>query len=208
MMPSLVRLGITLVLAYLLGSFSGAITASGLFHKTDIRKYGSGNAGMTNALRTFGAKTAVWVSLLDALKTVAALAVGHFVAGGDWGFIIAASGVLLGHAFPVYHHFKGGKCVLSGAVILLWFDWRVFAAAILCFLILALCTKIVAVGSLIACASAPVSTAIFLPGRTACLVFISLMAAFIIVLHHGNIRRLLERRELKAVATDKEGKTP
>ena len=207
-MPSLVRLGITLVIAYLLGSFSGAITASSLFHKTDIRKYGSGNAGMTNALRTFGAKTAVWVSLLDALKTVAALALGHFIAGGDWGFVMAASGVLLGHAFPVYHHFRGGKCVLSGAVILLWLDWRVFAVAVLCFLGLALGTKIVAVGSLIACVSAPFTTAVFLPGRTACLVFVSLMAVFIIALHHGNIRRLIERRELKATSLDKEGKTP
>ena len=207
-MPFLARLGITLVVAYLLGSFSGAITAGSLFHKTDVRKYGSGNAGMTNALRTFGAKTAVWVSLMDALKTVAALAAGYYIAGGDWGFVVAASGVLLGHAFPIYHRFKGGKCVLSGAVILLWLDWRVFAVAVLCFLGLALGTKIVAVGSLVACASAPFATAVFLPGRTACLVFVSLMAAFIITLHHGNIRRLVERRELKATGLDKEGKKP
>lgn len=205
---SIWAVGLTAVLGYLLGSVSGAITASKLFHKTDIRKYGSGNAGMTNALRTFGTKTAVWVSLMDALKTLAALAAGRWLAGGDAGLIAAAAGVLLGHAFPLYHHFKGGKCVLSGGVILLWIDWRVFLVAVAVFLLLALATKIVAVGSLGACLSAPVSVLIFLPGRHGLLAFVCLMALFIIILHHSNIRRLIEKRELKATpgTEDKHGR--
>lgn len=190
------------IIAYLLGSVSGAITASRLFHKTDIRKYGSGNAGMTNALRTFGAKTAVWVSAVDALKTVAALLIGRWLVG-DLAVVVAGSGAVLGHAFPVYYSFKGGKCVLASAVILLFMDWRVFLCCVAVFLALAALTKIVAVGSLGATGIAPVLTWFFLkdPIHTA---FVACLAIFVAVLHRGNIKRIIEKRELKPTKGDKQ----
>lgn len=189
-------LALVVLLGYLLGSFSGAITASRFFHKTDIRKYGSGNAGMTNALRTFGAKTAVLVSLMDAAKTIAALLIGQWLVG-YLAVPAAGAGVLLGHAFPVYYRFKGGKCVLSAAVILLYMDWRVFLAAMAVFFVLAFVTKIVAVGSMGAALAAPFLTWLFMREQTAHIIFISCMAAFVIALHHSNIKRIIEKRELK-----------
>lgn len=196
---------VTALAAYLLGSVSGAITASKLFHKTDIRKYGSGNAGMTNALRTFGKKTAVWVTLIDVLKTLAALGLGQWLMG-DMAVVVAGAGVVLGHAFPIYHRFKGGKCVMSSAVILLWLDWRVFAVAAGVFLLLALVTKIVAVGSMGAAVSAPFSTWLFLgrEGSFSLTVFVACLAIFIVVLHHSNIRRIIEKRELPVTSEKKE----
>jgi glycerol-3-phosphate acyltransferase PlsY len=186
----------TALAGYLLGSFSGAITASRLFHKTDIRKYGSGNAGMTNALRTFGAKTAVFVTVLDALKTVAALALGAALMGSLAAAVpVAGTGVLLGHAFPLWHRFKGGKCVLSGAVLLLAMDWRVFCAGAGAFLLVAFATKIVAAGSLSACVAAAIAVPLLHPGEPRLIVFTACMAAFIIALHHSNIRRMLKKRE-------------
>jgi glycerol-3-phosphate acyltransferase PlsY len=197
MLPTPLAAALCAVAGYLLGSFSGAITASRLFHKTDIRKYGSGNAGMTNALRTFGAKTAVFVTLLDALKTAAALALGAALLGSLTAALpFAGTGVLLGHAFPLWYRFKGGKCVLSGAVLLLAMDWRVFGVGAAAFLIVAFVTKIVAAGSLSACIVAAVAVPLLRPDDPALAIFTGCMAAFIIALHHSNIRRMLQKREL------------
>lgn len=192
---------VTLIVGYLCGSFSGSITASRRFHKTDIRKYGSGNAGMTNALRTFGKKTALLVTLMDAAKTLIPLFLGRWLIG-DATVVAAGAGVILGHAFPLYYKFKGGKCVLSSAVIILFMDWRVFAVAIGLFLILAFVTKIVAVGSLAAALSAPFAT-YFILGQRLETIFIACLATFIIILHRDNIKRLIEGREPKTIGQQK-----
>ena len=193
------------VAAYLLGSLSGAIIGSRVAHKTDIRKYGSGNAGVTNTLRTFGWKAAIFVGVIDMGKALLALLLGRYLLG-DMGVIVGGGCVALGHAFPLYYGFKGGKCVMSSAIILLFVDWRVFIVCIGLFAILAVSTKVVAIGSLAAAALAPFATWFFLPDNKPYIVFTACMAVFVIFLHRKNIQRLLRGEELKAAKTKEASK--
>ena len=125
---TLTHFAIIAVCAYLFGSLSFAIIVSKVTLGKDIRNYGSGNAGLTNAYRTMGAKKTLFVLLGDIAKGAAAVSVG-WALGGPVGKLTAGIFVILGHMFPLYFGFKGGKGVLVGAVMLAFFDWRVFVIA-------------------------------------------------------------------------------
>ena len=131
---TLTHFAIIAVCAYLLGSLSFAIIVSKLTLGKDIRNYGSGNAGLTNAYRTMGAKKTLLVLLGDIAKGAAAVSIGMVLAG-PVGKLTAGIFVILGHMFPLYFGFKGGKGVLVGAVMLAFFDWRVFGIAFLLFVL-------------------------------------------------------------------------
>ena len=132
---TLAHFAIIAVCAYLLGSLSFAIIVSKLTLGKDIRNYGSGNAGLTNAYRTMGAKKTLLVLLGDIAKGAAAVSIGMVLAG-PVGKLTAGIFVILGHMFPLYFGFKGGKGVLVGAVMLAFFDWRVFGIAFVLFLLI------------------------------------------------------------------------
>ena len=117
---TLTHFAIIAVCAYLLGSLSFAIIVSKLTLGKDIRNYGSGNAGLTNAYRTMGAKKTLLVLLGDIAKGAAAVSIGMVLAG-PVGKLTAGIFVILGHMFPLYFGFKGGKGVLVGAVMLAFF---------------------------------------------------------------------------------------
>ena len=128
------------VIAYLLGSISGAIVSSRVGHHEDIRNYGSGNAGMTNALRTYGIRHAAIVAAMDMLKTIIAILIAKWLVGWYWGFVIGSLFAITGHLFPVYYGFKGGKGVLCGLASLLMVDWRIGVLVVVVFAIcVALC---------------------------------------------------------------------
>lgn len=188
------------VAAYFMGSISGAIIISKLFFKTDIRRHGSGNAGFTNVLRTFGKKTAVIVAVVDFGKMVLALLLARLLLGPLYGTIVGGACTSLGHAFPVFYNFKGGKCVMSAAALLLVMDLRVFVVCIGLFALMLAVTRIVAVGSLVAAISAPFATWVFLGEEPRYVIFIACMAAFVVWLHRGNIKRLVSGKEQKTVA--------
>ena len=114
-----------MVCAYLLGSFSTSITVSKLFYHQDIRQMGSGNAGATNTLRNFGAHKALLVMLGDGLKAVLAMWMARWLVGPE-AMLYAGDVAVLGHIFPVYYGFQGGKGVMSAAAMILAFDWRMF----------------------------------------------------------------------------------
>ena len=109
---------VTAVLAYLLGNLNGAIITSRLFYKKDVRNYGSGNAGLTNFYRTFGAAGVGMVIAVDVVKSILAISIGWallaIVGEGTVGRIFAGFCLMLGHAFPVLYGFRGGKCALCG----------------------------------------------------------------------------------------------
>lgn len=183
----------TLLFGYLLGSLSGAILAARLFHDVDIRKFGSGNAGLTNTLRTLGPSTAAVVLAIDLLKTAVALLLGHVLAG-ETGLLCAAAGAALGHAFPLYYKFKGGKCVLSTAVICGFFEWRALLVLTAVFVWVVFLSRKVSVGSLTIAALLPFALWAFRAGSGRIWIGVGL-ALTIIVLHRENIRRLVRGKE-------------
>ena len=121
---------VVVLLGYFLGCLNGSVLVSHFIIRDDVRQHGSGNAGLTNFYRTYGAKYALGVILLDMGKTVAACLIGGVILNylaGDWtlGVLLGGLGSELGHMFPVFFGFKGGKGILSGAVLVWLLNWRV-----------------------------------------------------------------------------------
>ena len=176
------------VAGYLLGSLSFSIIISCLFLGRDIRKHGSGNAGATNMTRVFGWVAGVATLAFDVLKALAAMLIGRRLLG-DAGVCLGGMAAMLGHCFPLFHHFKGGKGIATGAAIGFMIDWRVGVSIVVAFLIGALISKKVSIGSITAAITIIPATWIFAPrpSMIALSVFASVLA---ITRHHENIKRL------------------
>ncbi|MGE4548900.1 MAG: glycerol-3-phosphate 1-O-acyltransferase PlsY [Intestinibacillus sp.] len=181
--------------AYLLGSLSFAIIVCRVTLHKDIRAYGSGNAGLTNAYRTMGAGKTAFVLLGDILKGVAAISIGGML-DGQLGKLIAGVFVIVGHVFPVYFGFRGGKGVLVGAVLLALFDWRIFAIAFALFVIIVVLTKWISLGSICATLTFPFTTYLFYRDWPMTAIAAGLAAA-VVFLHRSNIKRILSGTENK-----------
>ncbi|QUO36385.1 glycerol-3-phosphate acyltransferase [Clostridiaceae bacterium Marseille-Q4149] len=170
--------------------------------RDDVRQHGSGNAGLTNFYRTYGARYALCVIVCDMGKTVLACLIGgylmHWVAG-DWtlGLLIAGIGCELGHMFPVFFGLRGGKGILSGGVLVLLLDWRVALIAWGLFAVLWLTTRYVSLGSIAATASMPVSVFLLMGHNWLYTALSAAVAALVIWCHRGNIQRLLTGTEKK-----------
>jgi len=189
------------LLSYLLGCINGAILASHLFFHDDVRRHGSGNAGLTNFYRTYGAKYAPAVIACDMLKAAAAVLLSAWLFrlagfpalyGKCWSGVF----VVVGHMFPWHFRFKGGKGILCGGTLLLLLDWRIALIGWGLFAALWLLTRYVSLGSITAALSFPAATWLFYgdPFMTACA---AALAALVIFAHRGNIVRLLHGRESK-----------
>lgn len=193
---------LTLLVSYLLGCFNGSVMTSHFIIRDDVRQHGSGNAGLTNFYRTYGARYALCVIVCDMGKTVLACLIGgylmHWVAG-DWtlGLLIAGIGCELGHMFPVFFGLRGGKGILSGGVLVLLLDWRVALIAWGLFAVLWLTTRYVSLGSIAATASMPVSVFLLMGHNWLYTVLSAAIAALVIWCHRGNIQRLLTGTEKK-----------
>ena len=203
--------GGTALVSYLLGCFNGAVIVSKYILRDDVRNHGSGNAGLTNFHRTFGGGLTLVVILCDVLKAVLAVLLGSWLFGGNpmLGKYFAALFCLLGHMFPCMFHFKGGKGILSGGTIALMIDWRVALVVWGGFLILAVLTRYVSLGSLWAGASFPFATWIFHPGTAgpdpAIIALAFLLGGLVVWQHRGNAQRLLHGTERKFSLHKKEG---
>ena len=193
---------LTLLVSYLLGCFNGSVMTSHFIIRDDVRQHGSGNAGLTNFYRTYGARYALCVIICDMGKTVLACLIGgylmHWVVG-DWtlGLLIAGIGCELGPMFPVFFGLRGGKGILSGGVLVLLLDWRVALIAWGLFVSLWLLTRYVSLGSVAATASMPVSVFFLLGHNWLYTVLSAAIAALVIWCHRGNIQRLLSGTEKK-----------
>lgn len=185
---------ICMAIPYLLGSLNFAIIFSRLFFHDDIRKYGSGNAGMTNMLRTYGKLPALATLLCDMLKGAAAVIVGRLLFA-DWGSAIAGLFVVLGHMFPCFYKFKGGKGVATTAMVVLAINPLVFAILITIFLIIVIGTKFVSLGSVMCVMIYPYLLSKFEVGPNVLSGII--IAALVIFMHRSNIKRLLAGTESK-----------
>lgn len=200
-MPNILHVLYTIVFSYLFGSFQSSYIFGRLFYKKDIRNYGSGNPGATNAYRVFGIKFAVLCLILDAFKGgFAVYLAGHLFGGTDPIVIklIAGLAAVIGHNHPFYMNFKGGKGVAASIGIILMIDWRVFLiAAVPALLILAL-TRIMSVASL-AFEAFTLFLFIFFYFSNENLVLIGLLAALYPLIsfwrHRSNIVRLINGEE-------------
>lgn len=193
---------LTLLVSYLLGCFNGSVMTSHFIIRDDVRQHGSGNAGLTNFYRTYGARYALCVIVCDMGKTVLACLIGGYLmhrVAGDWtlGLLIAGIGCELGHMFPVFFGLRGGKGILSGGVLVLLLDWRVALIAWGLFAVLWLTTRYVSLGSIAATASMPVSVFLLMGHNWLYTVLSAAIAALVIWCHRGNIQRLLSGTEKK-----------
>ena len=193
--------------AYLLGSLNFAIIISAKQYKQDIRNYGSNNAGMTNMMRTYGRKAAAFTLIGDALKAVVSCVIGYVVLG-QFGAYMAGLFCIIGHIFPIYYKFKGGKGVVTAGVTILMCNPLVFLIVITIFLLIVLFTKYISLGSVMSLLLYPlildrVDRLIPIWGvyenaeGSIGVIFAILMAVLIIFKHKDNIKRLLNGTESK-----------
>lgn len=184
---------IVAVVSYLLGCFNGSILVSKYILKNDIRGHGSGNAGLTNFYRIFGGGLTALVLLGDILKAVLAYFFGRWLLGlfdfALGGAFLACFFVMLGHTFPVFFGFKGGKGVLSGGTLVALIDLRIFAVVIIAFLLMVVVTRYISMGSVSAGVLFPLATWFFWHDPF-CVLMSLLCSAMLIFMHRGNLSRI------------------
>ena len=192
---------VTVLIGYLLGNLNGAVCMSNLVAHEDVRDQGSGNAGLTNFIRTYGAASSISVILIDGGKAALACIVGGALLepyGMEFeGMAIGAVAVTIGHDFPALLGFKGGKGILSGCVIAFTLDWRIGALILGVFMLAYLLTQYVSLGSVLGSVTFGVGFAVFHHDNLVvmlCGIFIGALAVW---MHRGNIVRLLQGKERK-----------
>lgn len=208
------------VVAYLLGSTNWAIIITRLFKHKDIRQEGSGNAGATNVLRSQGLPLAILTLVGDMGKGILAALVGGWImayvqmAPGESpvlsrealefvGHYVAGLFVVIGHLYPIYHNFKGGKGVAATMGLLFVLDWRMAVMCVGMFLLTVALSRMVSLGSVLAMSYVPVLTFIFrrwvddmaMESAVFCTVLSGLVAVIVVVKHGSNMRRLAEGTE-------------
>lgn len=196
-----------LIVGYLLGSLNFSIIFTRIFAKTDVREHGSGNAGFTNTIRTAGKKVGILVFVCDALKAVAAILIALAVAKWlpfdayvGYGKFAAALGAVLGHNFPVYYGFRGGKGIVVSIAVIFSLNWITGLLTLGAFLVVFAITGIVSVSSLTGAATVVISTIVmFVFGwagvEIAQLVLMTVMGILAFYMHRANIKRLIAGTE-------------
>lgn len=189
-----------MLISYFLGNLNGAVCISALMHD-DVRSHGSGNAGLTNFVRSYGAGRALYVTLIDAGKAV----IGCLLTGlllrpyGCYleGTALGGLAVMLGHTYPVLLGFRGGKGILSGFFVALMVDWRVAVLILLVFAVAYLLTQYVSLGSVLAALAFGIGFAVVYHENIVVMICGVLMGALAIFMHRSNISRLLQGKERK-----------
>ena len=181
---------LAIVGAYLLGSISFAVVVSKVMGLPDPHTYGSKNPGATNVLRTGNKLAAVLTLVGDAAKGGVAVWVASYFTGELAAVGLAA---FLGHLYPVFHRFQGGKGVATAAGVLLVLDWRVGLGTIVTWLVIAFALRYSSLAALVAALFAPLATAFLLDLKSA--LFVAAMSGFLAWRHKANIQRLLAGTE-------------
>lgn len=218
-----VRILFIAVITYLLGSINTSIIV-GRLYGIDIRKEGSGNAGLTNTLRVLGKRAALVVLAGDILKGVVSILLAKVLAPvlttqiviegrlidvpivyTELSMQVAGIAVILGHIFPVFYKFKGGKGVLTSIVVILMTQWQVGVGCLAVFIVVVLLTRYVSLGSILAAFSCPFFLITFeryisedvMTNVLSWIIFDTILAVIVIWKHKGNFVRLLKNTERK-----------
>lgn len=191
---------VSIAAAYLLGSVNFAIIISSRQYNEDIRTFGSKNAGMTNMMRTYGKKAAAMTLVGDALKAIVASTIGRLLLG-ELGAYVAALFCVVGHMFPIFYGFRGGKGVVTIAAAILMCDPLVFVILFTIFVVILLGTKFLSLGSIMCMLLYPIVldriTQLLWGHPNEYQLFAVSMAILVIAKHHENISRLLRGEERK-----------
>ena len=192
------RILVTFLACYFLGNHNGAICVSAMFGD-DVRKHGSGNAGLTNFIRNYGAGRSVLVIAIDVLKAVLACLLGGLMFPEDptAGRTLGGVAVMLGHDFPALAGFRGGKGILSGWFVAFMVDWRIGVLIAIVFFTAYLTTQYVSLGSILAAITFAIGFGIFYHDNLPVLLGGIFMAALTVFQHRGNLVRLLKGQERK-----------
>lgn len=192
------------VIAYLIGSVNFSVILSRKMAGFDVREKGSGNAGTTNMLRSVGKKAAAITLICDILKGVVAILIamliGKIVQGSNSALLVQIAGiaVILGHTFPIFFKFKGGKGVATSLGVLIMSNWQIGLICLVFALILMALTQMVSVGSIAAAILYPVLT-LFIPQNYIVpgnyLIYSIILAILVVFNHRENVKRLLSGTE-------------
>lgn len=196
------------IVAYLIGSISFSVIISKKMAGFDVREKGSGNAGATNMLRSVGKKAAILTLLGDALKGVVAILfaiiVGAIAKSADKSLLVQIAGILVvvGHTFPIFFGFKGGKGVATSLGVLLMTNWKIGLICLVFALVLMAVTRMVSLGSIGAAVLFPVlvlfiHTNFTISEGSSYFVYSVILAAIVIFNHRANIQRILNGTENK-----------
>lgn len=184
---------ITLLVGYLLGSLNFSLIIGYLLFGKDVRSRGSGNAGATNMARSFGIVPGLLTLAGDVIKTLAAIQIGVSLCGYR-GLLFAGIACLIGHCFPVFFRFEGGKGVAVGAAIFFACGWKVGLCALIVFFLVALLSRKVSLSSVLASLSG-IALAFLLGARGPRLALILFTGFVVVLMHLDNIKRLLNGTE-------------
>jgi len=191
---------LAVVAGYLLGNLNGAVVASKAMGD-DVRTHGSGNAGLTNFIRSYGVGHAALVIVIDAGKAVVGCLLSglllHRYLGFQASLIIGGAAVMLGHVLPAFLGFRGGKGILSGFFIALVTDWRVAVLILAVFALVYVLTGYVSLGSVLASVTFALAFALLHWGNLVIMLCGIFMGVLAVVMHGPNIRRLLRGEEQK-----------
>lgn len=196
-----VSIALVCVLGYLLGGINGAILLSKLVEKDDVRRHGSGNAGFTNFFRNYGKRTSLLVILIDAAKAAVSCLLGGWLLGKyglqTEGMLLGGLAATLGHDFPAFLGFRGGKGIVCGFATALVTDWRVGLILFAVFALVYFLTHYVSLASVLCALGFFASFWLFYPGRPFVLILSGCLSALAIFLHRENIGRLVRGQERK-----------
>lgn len=191
------KLVLTIIVSYLMGSFSAAYFLGKFIKKTDIRDYGSGNAGTTNALRVFGKKIGILTFLIDIAKGIIAILIAQYIMG-EQGRYIAALFVVIGHNWPVFLNFKGGKGIATSLGVLFVLNYKLGLIVLVIGVLVIAVSKYVSLGSIVGSVSAPFVSYLLLGTVYDYLFYTTLILAFLSIFRHReNIKRLIKGNENK-----------
>ena len=204
-----------IIVPYLLGSVNFGLIISNKKYNDDIRTHGSGNAGTTNMLRTYGKKAAILTLLGDMLKAVIAVGLGYLIVGTNvvmedaatgqtyhyvdqFGAALAGFFVMMGHMFPIFFKFKGGKGVATSGIVILMISPITCLFCFIIFVVIVVGTRYVSLGSVMGLIFYPILLTAFSGGQnpTACIMSV-LMAIAVVFMHRENLKRLREGTERK-----------
>ncbi len=211
---------LTAVIAYLLGSISSAVIVSRMMYKEDVREKGSGNAGATNVLRNYGKKAAVFTTLGDLLKSVVAVLIGGYLlvhlqmthsqeiseeSLRIVGRYMAGMFCVLGHLYPIYFGFRGGKGVMTSLGMIVILDYRVAILCLVTFGIVLALSRMVSLSSVLAVFVAPFLVYVFgtfVDGHSAvsvafCTFMVAVISSIVIIKHRTNMVRIVKGTESK-----------
>lgn len=200
-MTSNIWLIVAAVISYLCGSISSSVLITKLVYHTDIRTQGSGNAGATNAARVFGMKAGVMTFLGDILKTVIPMMIFGYLFGSV-GLAVSGACCLVGHCWPVYFGFRGGKGVSTGAMLALMIDWRIFLILVVIFFLVFAISHIVSLCSVTVAIVLPIAA--WLLGVPTPELVLAVFAGLLVTFQHrANIGRLIRGEEKRFKAGGK-----